>query len=363
MPYGIEKFIQPHLSALDGYSAHRSPETLAGKTEVPVTNIIKLDANENLYGCSPGVQKVLGSYIPYNIYPDAGQTELRKALEKYTGVSFEHLVVGNGSGELIDLILQLLVGPGEEVINFVPTFDMYRFRTQLVNGKLVEVVRNDGFAIDVAKAKAAVTPKTKLIIMTNPNNPDGSLTPEKDVREILETGVPVLVDEAYYEFCGETVVPLVGEYENLMVLRTFSKWTGLAGLRVGYGIFPPVIAGYLLKNKLPYNVNIAAQIAVLESLKDTEYLMGTVRKVIAERERLFGELQKIAWLAPYPSRTNFILCSVRSGNAGEIRERLQAKGLLVRYFNRPLMRGFIRFSVGKPEHTDALIKGLREIGG
>lgn len=363
MPEGIEKFIQPHLKTLDGYSAHRSPETLEGKTAVAVSELIKLDANENLWGCSPRVSKALSNFKSFNIYPDAAQTELRKGLAKYCGADSGSIVAGNGSGEILDLILHLFVGPGDEVINFVPTFDMYRFRTELRHGKLVDVPREEGFAINVTKAKAAVTPRTKLIIMTNPNNPDGMLTPRSDIKEILSTGVPVLVDEAYYEFSGETVIPWVKDYPNLMVLRTFSKWTGLAGLRVGYGIFPPKIAGYLLTTKLPYNVNIAAQIAVLESFKDMEYLRGRIKAIVDERERLINELKKIPWLKVYPSRANFVLCTVLNGKAGELREELQKRGILVRFWDRPLMRDFIRISVGKPKHTDALIKTLKTMGG
>ncbi|MBA7703388.1 Histidinol-phosphate aminotransferase [subsurface metagenome] len=198
-------------------------------------------------------------------------------------------------------------------------------------------------------------------MLANPNNPTGTITPRQDILELIDTGLPVLVDEAYYEFSGETVAPLVNRYENLMVLRTFSKWAGLAGLRVGYGLFPPKIADYLLRIKIPYNVNVVALVAVEESLKDMNYLMGRVEAIIAERGRLFGELKKLRWLKPFPSRANFILCSVLNGEAKELRQKLQDKGILVRYFDEPILRDFIRFSVGKPEHTDALIKALKEV--
>jgi histidinol-phosphate aminotransferase len=359
----IENFIQPHLKKTEGYQTHRSPDTLGGKTEVAVEDIVKLDANENVYGCSPRVQTALGNYFKYNIYPDAGQTELRKVISNYIGTPSDTIVAGNGSGELLDNILHLFVGPGDEVINFVPTFDLYRTRTERINGKLVEIQRDSDFAVDVTGAKAVISPRTKLIIITNPNNPDGTLMPIKDIEALLATGRPVLVDEAYYEFSKVTVVPLLLKYENLMVLRTFSKWMGLAGLRVGYGIFPPDVAAYLLKNKLPYNVSCAAQVAVMASLQDTEYLMGTVGKIIAERERLLKELAKIPYLKPYPSKANYVLCRVGNGRASELRECMQGKGILVRFWDRPLMRDFIRISVGKPEHTDAVIKVLQGMGG
>ena len=358
---GIEKLIRPDLIAFGGYAARKSPETLGGKVEVPADSIIKLDANENPYGCSPRVNQALATCSYLNTYPDDGQTRLRQQLEGYTGADASHIVAGSGSNQLIDLVLRLFIGKGDEVINCVPTFGIYRFSTELCGGTLIEVPRDEDFAVDVSSVKAAINKKTKMIFLANPNNPSGNLTPNKDVLEILDTGLPVLVDEAYYEFSGETVAPLVSQYENLMVLRTFSKWAGLAGLRVGYGLFPPKTAGLLLRTKIPYNVNVAALLAVKESFKDIDYLMSTVKAIIAERGRLFSELEKLEWLRPCPSQANFILCEVLKGGAIELRQKLQDKGILVRYFDQPVLQDFIRISVGKPEHTDALIKCLRQM--
>jgi len=359
---GIDRLIRPDLVTFSGYTASTSPETLTGKVEVPVESIIKLDANENPYGCSPRVNQALATCSYLNIYPDDGQTRLRKLLEEYTSIDAGHIVAGSGSNQLIDLVLRLLITNGDEVINCVPTFGIYSFSTKLCGGALVEVPRDENFAVNVAAVKAAINKRTKMVFLANPNSPTGNITPQKDILEILDTGVPVLVDEAYYEFSGETVAPLVSQYENLMVLRTFSKWAGLAGLRVGYGLFPPKIADYLLRTKIPYNVNVAALVAVQESLKDLDYLLGRVRAIVAERERLFGELKKVKFLRPFPSQANFIFCSVLNGKASEIQQELQNKGILVRYFALPLLSNSIRISVGKPEHTDALIKALHEIG-
>ena len=360
---GIEKLIRKELFAFRGYSAAASPEVLEGKIEVAAKDMVKIDANENPYGCSPRVNKALARYPQFNIYPDDGQERLRKLLAGYAGVDAKHIVAGNGSNQLIDLIIRLLVNPGDEVINCTPTFGIYSFSTKLCNGVLVEVPRDDAFNIDIAKVKSAITPKTKLIFVTNPNNPTGNLTPEKDIIELLETGVPIVVDEAYYEFSRKTVVPLMGKYENLIVSRTFSKWAGLAGLRVGYGLFPPAIADFILRIKIPYNVNVAAIVAVQESLKDKDYLMASVQKLIDERERLVAQLQKINWLTVYPTQSNFVLCRVKNIDAKDLHKRLQMKGILVRYFDQPRIKDCVRFSVGKPEHTNALIKTLREIGG
>ena len=357
----IEKLIRPHLIGFTGYSASTSPDTLKGKVDVPLDSLVKMNANENPYGCSPRVLKALAACRTFNIYPDDGQQELRKMLAAYAGVPAECIVAGHGSNTLIDFIVRLFVGPGDEVINSVPTFDIYRFSTEICGGTVVNTNRDDNFAVDVKGIKSAINKKTKIILIATPNNPTGNAIPRKDIIEIIETGLPVVVDEAYYEFSGETVMPLTSKYKNLIVLRSFSKWAGLAGLRIGYGVFPPRIAPYMMAIKIPHNVSVAAEIAVRESLADIDYLRGIVKSIIKERSRLFNELQQISWLKPYPSQSNFIYCAVLKGNASELYLNLQKKGVLVRYFDKPLLNNSIRISVGKPEHTDALIKALREL--
>jgi len=257
--------------------------------------------------------------------------------------------------------LRVFVEAGDEVVICVPCFTMFRFRAEMYNGKLVEAPRDKDFAVNVNVVKAAINKRTKIILVDSPNNPTGNMTCQDDIVELVDTGLPVLVDEAYVEFAGETVAPLVSQYRNLMVLRTFSKWAGLAGLRIGYGIFPSEIADYLMKIKLPYNINAAALVAVRESLKDIDYLMSRVKAIVAERERLFTELEKLKFLKPFPSQANFIFCSVLNGKASQLQQKLRNKGILVRYFDRPLLRNSIRISVGKPEHTDALVKALQEL--
>jgi histidinol-phosphate aminotransferase len=358
---GIEKLIRSHLGEFTGYSASTSPDTLAGKVDVPLDSIIKMNANENPYGCSPRVLQALTDNPHFHIYPDDGQQELRKLLAGYTGVTSDHIMAGHGSNTLIDLIVRLFVGPGDEVINCVPTFDIYRFSTEICGGTLVNINRDERFAVDVKSVKKSISKKTKLIFLATPNNPTGNIIPRRDILEILDTGLPVVVDEAYYEFSGETVMPEVSQYRNLMILRSFSKWAGLAGLRVGYGVFPPRIARRLMAIKIPHNISVAAEIAVRESLADIDYLMDRVKAIVTERERLFDGLRKIEWLEPFPSQANFVFSNVLKGSAAELHQKLQKKGILVRYFDKPLLRNSIRITAGKPEHTDALLKALSEI--
>jgi len=183
----IEQLIRPELFTLVGYSPSRSPETLAGKVDVPIKDIIKLDANENPYGCSPRVHQALATYPSFSVYPDAEQNDLRESLAAYAGAGAERIVASGGSNQLIDLLIRLFVGSGDEVINLVPTFDIYRFSTQICDGSLVEVPRDEDFAVNVKAVKAAVGRKTKIIFLANPNSPTGNITPQKDVLEIVDT--------------------------------------------------------------------------------------------------------------------------------------------------------------------------------
>jgi histidinol-phosphate aminotransferase len=351
---GIEKFVRPELAGFVGYAACKSPDSYPGR-------VVKLDASENNYGASPRVQIALAEFQGYHIYPDAAQVEIRRALADYTGVSMEQIVAGSGSDQLIDLLIRLFCAPGDEIINLPPTFAMFKFYADLQGVKVISVPRDADYGIDVPGIKKAVSAKTKLIFIANPNNPTGTLTPENMISEVLELGLPTVVDEAYFEFTGKTFASRVGKLPNLMVLRTFSKWAGLAGLRVGYGLFPARVADILHAVRDPYNVNIAALVAAKESLKDAASLLAKVKLIVAERERLYGELGKLAWLKHYPSRANIILCRVFKGEAKALQAALDERSILVRYFNSPGLENCLRFSVGKPEEDDILLKALKEI--
>ena len=357
----IKKLIRPELVTMKSYVAIEPTEVLSQRAKLPLRKVIKLDGNENPYGCSPKVYQALATYPYYHNYPDPEQRELRKALEGYTGLSRNHIVCGMGSDELIDLILRLFLKAGDEVINCPPTFGMYPFSADVCGGRVVNVPRTKRFGLDIAGIKKALTRRTKVIFIASPNNPTGNTSSEKEIVKLVDAGRIVVVDEAYFEFSAVTVANLVPSCPNLIVLRTFSKWAGLAGLRIGYGLFPVEIADYLMKIKQPYNANAAAQAAVLASLADMEYLRANVARIVRERERLFGRLKEMDWLRPYPSEANFILCSLPRGEAREVWQRLRMKGIFVRYFDAPLLKDCLRISVGRPEHTNALVKVLKEV--
>ena len=360
-----------HIQDLPAYTPIEPFEVLSERVRRKPADIIKLDANENPYGVSPRVRHALAEMEFPHIYPDPESRALRAKLADFTGVPAANLLAGSGADELLDLITRLLLETGDKVLNCPPTFGMYPFDTELNAGRILDVPRRPDFSLDMQAIRAAVAEQApRLIFLASPNNPDGSLLPADELEEILDLPLLVVLDEAYIEFADEedtlgkslSRITRVPELENLIVLRTFSKWAGLAGLRVGYGAFPSWLMPTLWKAKQPYNLNVAASEAGIASLEDTEYLAQIVARLRAERERLMEGLKKIPYLAPYPTHSNFILCRVSGRDAAQLKTDLAEKfGIFIRYFNKPGLRDHVRISVGKPAHTDALLKALQEI--
>lgn len=358
----IAQLIRPDLAALKPYTPIAPFEALSERLGLPINQIVKLDANENPYGPSPRALTALASYPHYAIYPDPDQTPLRRALAQYSGQPAERILCGNGSDEIIDLLLRLFLSPGDAVVEAPPTFGMYSFNTGVVGGRSVQVPRVAAFGVNVEQIAAAVeTHRAKLVFLASPNNPDGSVLPRAAIEQLLDLPAVIVVDEAYAEFSGVSVADLVGHTPNLVVLRTFSKWAGLAGLRIGYGLIPADIIQHLWKIKPPYNINMAANAAAIASLEDVHYLMDNVRRITAERERVCAELQTIAGLQPYPSQANFILMRVRSGQAQALKQALEQRGILLRHYSTPGLTDCVRISIGTPAQNDRALAALREL--
>ena len=352
--------VRPHLLALDAYAAVDPPEVLAQRAGVPESEVVKLNGNENPYGPSAKVREALAGLDRVHIYPDPRQATLREAIGGYVGLSPAHIVAGNGSDELIDLLLVALLAPGDAIIDCTPTFDMYRFTAQVRGGTVLNLPRDDRFRVDV-QAVLEAAQHAKAVFLASPNNPTGNATPLADIQRLVEAGQVVVVDEAYHEFGGESAATLVPDYANLIVLRTFSKWAGLAGLRVGYGLMASELAGLLLRTKPPYSVSHAAEAAVLASLDDMAVLQERVGWLVEERERMRGLLDGLPGVTPRPSDANFILCQTPEGKGAAVYEGLAGRGVFVRYFSDPRLSDLIRVSVGKPEHTDRLMEALAEV--
>ena len=374
----VQDLLLPHIRRLSTYQGVDPMEVLAEQAGIRPEKVIRLNGNENPYGPSPKVAKALGSFQNYNHYPDPNQRRIREALSGYLDVEPDRIVVGNGSDELIDLLLRIFMGPGENIIIPAPTFGMYAFSAEVCGGEAIAVPRDGNFDIDVEAVKLAITAKTKAVFFASPNNPTGNIAAEEQIRSLLDAGIIVVVDETYYEFCGHTVLPLLQDYPNLVVLRTFSKWAGLAGLRVvvlrtfskiyglaglrvGLGVMDPVIAQTIMSMKPPYNVNLAAEIALLASLDDRPTLIQRIDAIVEERDRMMGLLRKVPGVKPWPSQANFILCGLPEGRGQEIFEGMCRSGIFPRYFNSSTLKDYMRISVGLPEETDRVVAALADL--
>jgi histidinol-phosphate aminotransferase len=366
---GLAQLVRSDIVGMPEYTPIIPLEMLSRQIGLETDQLVKLDGNENAYGPSPRVYEALADYRQYHIYPDPNHTLLREALEEYAGVHRSRILCGAGSDELLDLVMRLFLQPGDGIINCPPTFGMYDFDAGLHSADVVNVPRADDFSIDVDGIRVALSVfptrsqgrKAKLLFLNSPNNPDGSVIAEKDLRQLLLLDLVVVLDEAYAEFSGASYIPLAEEYPNLVVLRTFSKWAGLAGLRIGYGIFADGLMPHLWKIKQPYNVNVAAQVAVLASLSDLHYLWSNVQRIIRERQRMFVRLEEIDYLEPYPSQANYILCRVVGRDARALKLALESRGILIRYFLKPGLQDCVRISVGRPDHTDSLLEALKHV--
>jgi len=383
-PFSAQSLLRPEIADLEEYVPIQPFEVLSQRLGIPAERLIKLDANENPYGPLPVVAEALAEYPYYHIYPDPQQAELRAALSTFVGVPAEHILPAHGADEMLDYLCRLFLQPDDAIINCPPTFGMYSFDTGLTGASVIKVWRTGDFAVAVDEVvkrvrdleikniepidnlsmpKSLTLPlKPKILFLTSPNNPSGNWLPDEDLKRLLALPLLVVLDEAYVEFADyPSRAHWVLAHENLVVLRTFSKAAGIAGLRLGYGICPLWLMQALWKFKQPYNVNVAASVAGLASLRHVDEIMAIVAKIKAERNRLLAALQTIAYLHPYPTQANFILCRVLERDARALKQTLEQHGILVRYYNKAGLDNCIRISVGRPEQTDRLLAVLRGI--
>jgi histidinol-phosphate aminotransferase len=281
---------------------------------------------------------------------------LRGRIADYLDVSIDSVVAGAGGDELLDLLFRAIAPT--RVVTTPPTFGMYRFLAGLFGCEVVDVMRGEGFELDMPGIATAVNEGATLVFITSPNNPTGNLAPIATIRALSELPALIVVDEAYAEFAGETAVGLVSEYENLVILRTFSKWAALAGLRVGYAVCAPVLQDKLMAMKQPYNVNSAADAAACAAIENRDEVFVTVQALSEERDRMVRELARFEWLVPHPSSANFVLFKVLGHDVADVAADLRRQGVLVRTYSRPELRGYLRISAGRPQDTDRLIAAL-----
>jgi histidinol-phosphate aminotransferase len=324
---------------------------------------VRLNSDENPYGCSLNVQDILGSSDLYHLPPDPVCGDLRSALSEYTGFSPERIVVGAGTTELTERMFHAFLDAGDALITCPPSLPHHSPSASRARVTLVQVPRTESYDVDRDAIITAMRRQTniKMVVLSSPNNPTGNGTPHTTVAHLLHTGVWVVVDETYFEFSDRTVAPLVAEFDNLVVLRSFGPWAGLHGLPLGYALCSTRAASRLQRLAPPGAVNRAAQLAGLASLQDREALKQQVRRLRLERGRLYRQLRKLNLLQPLPSAAPFLLCSMTRGTAQKVQRHLQDQGILVKAISDRWLSNHIRIGVGKPEDTNALIAALKEL--
>ena len=351
--------VRPEIRELANVLPGDSLSVASRRLGLEPQDVIKLDANENPYGCSVRVQESLAGFDFYHHFPDPLQTSLRTKLESYTGVKRERIVVANGVSQLTDLIMRVFIQAGDEVIVCPPTVAFYQFYASLAGAQVVEAPRqSQTWDLQVDQILALVTPRTKLIVVGSPNNPTGNLVTPVEITRLLQSRAIVVVDESFYEFAGSSVASLVAEFDNLIVLRSFSYWAGLAGLRLGYGLVPQAIASHLWKMRPASDINVAQQLAAEATLEDQRHYEAVLAWICNERGRLYRQLRKLNFLQPYPSKANFLLCRILRGHSFAIKKSLERQGIFVKNLSHPELPEHLRISVGRPEDTDTLMRSL-----
>lgn len=317
-----------------------------------------LDANEN------GLGAPVRNSLQLHRYPSPVQNELRKKIAEWRGVDFENIFLGVGSDEPIDLLMRIFCNPGKDaIITTPPTYGMYKVSASINDVAVKEVLLDEKFQLRTGEILAAADSTTKLLFLCSPNNPTSNSLKQTDMLKLIAAfpGI-VVVDEAYIDFSRqESMAELVQQYPNLIVLQTFSKSFGLAGIRLGIAIANPEIVSYMLKVKAPYNINKLTADVAMQAFENMELMKFNLEKIIEERDYVAEQLSHATEVEKvFPSDANFLL--FRINHAEEIYRKLAEKGVIVRYRgNEPHCENCLRVTIGMPDENIRFLKTLKEV--
>lgn len=342
------KFDRDLLDSLDPYSSEVS---------VSDQNINRLHANELPWKNEAVIwalhDKLLS--MPFNRYPEVTNSDIRKRIADYIGFEKENVLIGNGSDEIIDTIGKAFISPLDKVLIPSPTFSLYSSIARIYSGLPIMIPLNNDYTLPVEKIISEAK-SSKIAIICSPNNPTGVLYPDEEIKAVLDTGILVILDEAYAEFSGHSGLHLLNNYDNLIVMKTFSKAFGLAGFRTGYCVASETLIESMSKVMLPYNLNLISMKVVELAIQHEDFMKDAVKKIKENRKYLYGAMQEIKEIKPIQSSANFILFETE--NPRDLYEGLLKKGILIRYFEG---KNYLRASVGTYEECVKLISSLREI--
>ncbi|NGZ95786.1 MAG: histidinol-phosphate transaminase [Nitrospira sp. WS110] len=357
---GLE--VHPDIQSLRPYVPGKPVEEL--QRELGLTRVIKLASNENPLGPSPRAMAALsGAQTTLHRYPDGGGTQLRQAIADRWKVAGDQIILGNGSDEILGLLARTFLNPGDEAIMADHTFVIYKMEVTAVHGKPVVVPLVD-WTHDLASMARAITPRTKLLFLCNPNNPTGTMVSTEAVDRLMARvpeDVIVVFDEAYFEYVRNPGFPdamaYVKQGRNAIVLRTFSKIYGLAGLRIGYGVSTAEIVGFLNRVRPPFNANSLAQKAALAALGDDEHVAKSRTVNAAGMEQLEQGLRALG-MTPIPSETNFLYFDAKR-DGRSVFDALLREGIIVRHIEGTM----IRVTIGLTDENDAFLQAFKKVLG
>jgi histidinol-phosphate aminotransferase len=348
----MSNFFRPNVDAMAGY--------VPGEQPLKSSDIIKLNSNENPYPPSPGVMDVLRNFNAEWLrrYPNAFAQEFREAASTVLEVPPDWIIVGNGSDEILSVVIRACVEPGRKVVYPTPTYVLYRTLSQMQSGEITEIAYSKDYCLPLRELIAA---NGSVTFIASPNSPSGHVVSADELRELAKNLSGVLViDEAYVDFADENALMLVQEFENVIVVRTLSKGYSLAGLRLGFGVANPKLLSGLYKVKDSYNIDAIACAVGATAIKDQAYKNGCIAKVKASRIKLAKDLTQLGFRV-WESQANFLLIQPPGGNAEYLYQKLREQKILVRYFKQPELDDKLRISIGTHEQNQVLVKALSSL--
>ncbi len=324
--------------------------------------LLRLDFNENTVGCSPKVLEAINNINEEEIAAYPEYSKFKAKLANYLRIDKENLMVTNATDEAIMVLMQAYIEKGEEIIIPIPTFAMFKFYAEIAEAKIKEISYTTNLTFPTKKVLDSITKKTKLVILCNPNNPTGTLIEKKDIIKIIEKAQKsdslVLLDEAYYQYSGVECLSLIDNYDNLVIIRTFSKAYGLGGLRLGYALSNKEIIKNMLKAGSPYSVNTVAITAASVAIEDDDYIKWYVSQIKKSKKLIYEDFKKLK-IKTYPTEANFLIAKFPN-KAKEIAQKLKENGILVRdRSSDPLLKDCLRIGIGTVNQEKDLISALK----
>jgi len=358
----IEELVRREVCELSPYEVEGVPDRTVSE------RFAKLDLNENFAVAMDVAGKMLLDVcqdIDIRLYPPAYGDIAIKALSGFLGFNESEVSVGNGGDDVLDSLMKVFVRKGSRVLVVEPTFSMYAYFTQLHGGKKVPVLLRPNFELDVDRVLGEIDERTSLLLICSPNNPTGNQFKEGSIRKILEefNGV-VVVDEAYIDFANYTIIDWIRNFDNLVVLRTFSKAFGLAGMRFGFLVSNKSLVDYVKRVTSPFDLNIVTQRLIALCLQNWSYFKERIEYVIKERKRLGNSLAKIDGITPYPSDANFILFRITKNglSSSKVARKLERRNVFVKHRgNLPLLANCVRVTVGTRRMNEIFLSALEDV--